>query len=61
MKDATISEKTLSKIDKSKQPELRNLNIDYCIISGRYLFDLQNNVGWPKLQYLRLYDDLTDN
>ena len=33
MKDAIISEETLSKIDKSKQPELRKLDLYNCLNS----------------------------
>ena len=50
MKDGIISEKTLSKIDKSKQPELKMLNLNRYPISGKHLFDLENNIGWPKLE-----------
>ena len=41
-----------SKIDKRKQPELKQF---YMLPnSGEYLFDLNKNIGWPKLEHLTL-------
>ena len=42
----------LSKIDKRKQPELKYFYSS--TNSGEYLFDLNKNIGWPKLEELRL-------
>ena len=50
----------MSKIDKRKQSELKKLSIYHCPISGKYLFDLENNVGWPKLESLKLNGNYTD-
>lgn len=48
-------------MDKRKQPELRNLDLVGSPIYGRLLFDLSRNVGWPKLEYLRLNGYATDD
>lgn len=44
-----FSERSLSKIDKRKQTSLEQLNISDCRISGKYLFDLNENLGWENL------------
>ena len=41
-----------SKIDKRKQPELKYFYMSPN--SGEYLFDLNENIGWPKLEDLNL-------
>ena len=41
-----------SKIDKGKQPKLKYFYM--FPISGKYLFDLNENIGWPKLEHLRV-------
>ena len=41
-----------SKIDKRKQPELKHFYLSS--ISGEYLFDLNENIGWPMLESLKL-------
>ena len=41
-----------NKIDKGKQPELKYFYM--FPISGEYLFDLSQNIGWPNLEELRL-------
>ena len=53
MKDTNIPESALSQINKRKQPELRKfrkLESYQSPISGLYIFDLNNNVGWQKLE-----------
>ena len=40
----------ITKINKSKQPELRKFNFSNSFFSGKYLFDLKINVGWPKFE-----------
>ena len=48
----------MSEIDKGKQSELRKLSLFILPLTGRYLFDLTNNVGWPKLEKLLFVDGL---
>ena len=53
MKDTNIPESALSQINKRKQPELRKfrkLESYQSPISGLYIFDSNNNVGWQKLE-----------
>ena len=50
MKEISISESVFSKIDKGKQPELKCFYL--CSNSGEFLFDLNKNIGWPKLENL---------
>ena len=50
-----------SKIDKRKQPELTDLELIGCPISGKELFDLKENVGWQKLETLQLSGQWTDS
>lgn len=60
-KETKIPESTFCKIDKRKQPELLVLNLIGCPISGKELFDLKNNFGWPKLFSIELSGSQTDH
>lgn len=59
--DMNISEAVLSKIDKSRQPNLKRLNLYSSPISGRLLFDLKKNIGWHKVYSIQLSGDKTDD
>ena len=59
MKEKNISESVFSKIDKRKQPELKYFY--FRSNSGEYLFDLNKNIGWSKLEKLELSGYKTDN
>ena len=48
-----------SKIDKGKHPELKYFY--FPTYSGEYLFHLNKNIGWPKLEELRLDGYKTNN
>ena len=52
MKDINVPEFVFSKIDKRKQPKLKYFYL--YSNSGEYLFDLNKNTGWPKLENLSL-------
>ena len=59
MKEKNISESVFSKIDKEKQPKLKQFYLPSN--SGEYLFDLNKNIGWSKLEKLELSGYKTDN
>lgn len=42
----------ISKIDKAKQPLLEVLDIRNGSVSGNYVFNSQNNVGWSGMKEL---------
>ena len=48
------------KIDKSNQPLLKKLNIVDCPVSGKHLFDLNQNLGWENLKELQMGSDQFD-
>ena len=52
MKGVKIPESMFSKIDKRKKPKLKYFYLS--TNSGEHLFDLNKNVGWPKLENLIL-------
>ena len=48
IKDVSIPESVFSKIDKGKQSKLKYFYLYR--YPGEYLFDLNKNIGWPKLE-----------
>ena len=59
MKGVKIPESMFSKIDKRKQPKLKQFYLP--TYSGERLFDLNKNIGWPKLEHLTLNGKNTNN